>query len=47
MKKILNGFGAMVGCVKKYNKGGSSCPSGYTQNGNVCEKTETISCTAN
>lgn len=42
-----DGFGALYGCVKKSNKGGSSCPSGYTQSGNVCKKTETISCKAN
>lgn len=40
--------GAMLGCLKKYNKESSnSCPSGYTQNGNSCTKTETISCTIN
>lgn len=42
-----DGLGALYGCAKKYNKGGSSCPSGYTQSGNVCKKTETISCKAN
>lgn len=42
-----DGLGALNGCVKKYNKGGSSCPSGYTKSGNVCKKTETISCKAN
>ena len=40
--------GAMMGCLKKYNKESSnSCPSGYTQSGNSCTKTETISCTVN
>lgn len=42
-----DGFGALYGCVKKSNKGGSSCPSGYTQSGDVCVKEETINCTAN
>lgn len=42
-----DGLGALYGCTKKYDKGGSSCPSGYTQSGNVCKKTETISCKAN
>lgn len=40
--------GAMMGCLKKYNvESGNTCPSGYTQNGNSCTKTETISCTIN
>ena len=42
-----DGLGAVYGCVKKYGKGGSACPSGYTKNGNKCTKTETISCKAN
>ena len=42
-----DGLGALYGCAKKYDKGGSSCPSGYTQSGNICKKTETISCKTN
>jgi len=43
-----SGMGAMMWCVKKTNKVTTKgCPSGYTQNGNVCKKTETISCKAN
>lgn len=42
-----DGLGGLYGCAKKYNKGGSRCPSGYTKNGNKCTKTETIKCKAN
>ena len=42
-----SGLDAEYGCAKKYNKGGSSCPSGYTREGNKCKRTETIACTAN
>lgn len=41
------GLGALYGCVKKYDKGGSGCPSGYTKDGSKCTKTETVSCPAN
>lgn len=37
-------------CTKEVTKemsNTSSCPSGYTQSGNTCKKTETISCKAN
>lgn len=40
--------GAFMWCAKKTNKvTKTSCPSGYTQSGNICTKTETINCTAN
>ena len=40
--------GAFMWCVKKTNKVSSStCPDGYTKDGNTCKKTETINCTAN
>ena len=43
-----SGMGAMMWCAKKTNtvttKG---CPSGYTQKGDICTKTETIGCKAN
>lgn len=42
-----DGLGALIGCAKKYDKGGSSCPLGYTKENNKCIKTETINCTAN
>ena len=43
-----SGMGAMMWCAKKTNKVTTKgCPSGYTQSGNVCKKTETINCTAN
>ena len=43
-----SGIGAVMWCAKKANKVTSKgCPSGYTQNGDVCTKTETIKCTAN
>lgn len=42
-----DGLGALYGCVKKYTNGGSSCPSGFIQNGKVCQKTETLNCTKN
>lgn len=42
-----SGLDAEYGCAKKYDKGETSCPSGYTQNENSCTKTETISCTIN
>jgi len=42
-----SGLDASYGCAKKYDKGGSMCPSGYTRNGNTCTKKETINCTAN
>lgn len=43
-----SGIGAMMWCAKKANKVTSKgCPSGYTQSGDVCTKTETIKCTAN
>ena len=41
------GLGATYGCAKKSNKGGTSCPSGYTKDGNKCKKTETLKCKAN
>lgn len=35
-------------CVKTVNKVYTKgCPSGYTQSGDICKKTETINCTAN
>jgi len=43
-----SGMGAFMWCVKTTNKVTTKgCPSGYTQSGNVCKKTETISCKAN
>lgn len=43
-----SGMGAMMWCVKKTNKiTTKGCPSGYTQSGNICKKTETINCTLN
>lgn len=43
-----SGMGAFMWCAKKTNKvTKTSCPSGYTQSGNICKKTETINCTAN
>ena len=38
---------ALTWCAKKYDKGGRIFPSGYTQSGNVCKKTETIICKVN
>jgi len=43
----VEGLGAVYGCAKKYDKGGSGCPSGYNKDGNKCVKTETITCTKN
>lgn len=42
-----SGLDAEYGCAKKYDTGGKNCPSGYTMDGEVCKKTETINCTAN
>lgn len=42
-----SGLDAEYGCAKKYDKGGSYCPSGYTRDGNTCRKIETLNCTAN
>lgn len=43
-----SGMGAMMWCAKKANKVTTTgCPSGYTQSGNICKKTETMNCTAN
>ena len=43
-----SGMGAFMWCAKKANKVTTKgCPSGYTQNGNICTKTETIGCKAN
>lgn len=42
-----SGLDAVNGCAKKYDKGGSSCPSGYTKDGNKCIRTEIINCTEN
>jgi len=42
-----SGLDAVNGCAKKYDKGGSGCPSGYTKYGNKCTKTETLKCKAN
>lgn len=42
-----DGFGAVNGCAKKYEMDSVICPSGYTQSGSVCKRTETISCKAN
>ena len=43
-----SGMGAFMWCVKTTNKVTTKgCPSGYTQSGNICKKTETISCKAN
>lgn len=43
-----SGMGAFMWCVKTTKKVTSKgCPSGYTQSGNICKKTETISCKAN
>ena len=42
-----SGLDAEYGCVLKYSKGGSSCPSGYVREGDKCTRTETINCTAN
>lgn len=40
--------GAMMGCLKKYNKvQADSCPNGYKKDGNKCKKTTTKSCTKN
>jgi len=42
-----DGLGALYGCTRKYDKGGSYCPNGYTRDGSKCTKIETISCKAN
>ena len=43
-----SGMGAFMWCVKTTNKIiTKGCPSGYTQSGNICKKTENISCKAN
>lgn len=42
-----SGLDAVTGCAKKYDKGGSYCPNGYTRDGNKCIKTEIMDCTAN
>lgn len=44
-----DGFGgAFMWCVSTTSAiKKQGCPSGYTQNGNTCKKTETINCTAN
>lgn len=43
-----SGMGAFMWCARKANKVTTNgCPSGYTQNGNICKKTETINCQAN
>jgi len=48
MYELREGMGVEVLCAKTTNKITSKgCPSGYTQNGNICKKTETIKCTAN
>ena len=43
-----SGFGAMMWCQPRVNPTTKQgCPSGYTQNGNICQKTEIINCQAN
>ena len=43
-----SGMGAMMWCAKKTNKiSTKGCPSGYTQIGSVCKKTETVKCKTN
>lgn len=42
-----SGLDALTGCAKKYNKGESGCPSGYTKEGSKCIKAETINCKVN
>lgn len=40
--------GAFMWCAKKTNKiTTKGCPSGYTKDGTICKKTETVKCTAN
>lgn len=44
----VSGFGAMMWCQPRVNPTTKQgCPSGYTQNGNICQKTEIINCQAN
>ena len=42
-----SGLDAVTGCVQKFEKGGTRCPSGYKKDGNKCTKTEIIACEAN
>lgn len=43
-----DGFGAMMWCVPTTSvKTGKECPDGYTQDGSICKKIETIDCVAN
>lgn len=43
-----SGLGAMMWCEPRINPTQNKvCPSGYMQNGNICKKTEIISCEAN
>jgi len=48
MYEKVEGMGVEVLCAKKASKiTTKGCPSGYSQSGNVCKKTETIKCKAN
>lgn len=42
-----NPSGFCVDYSVRYIVTSDSCPSGYTKSGDVCKKTETISCKAN
>ena len=43
-----DGLGAFEWCVKQTSPTVTkTCPAGYTKDGNICKKTQTLNCKAN